>query len=429
VDNPHMRPRFAQYHGVPKASAEANVQNAMVAMHLPQTIPQVFGSTPQVAEIPDFNIRAKTYKRARLNHKIFKLSLILGIIICVVIAILGIVGLILNSKYAGRALPYTYVGELSVGGLTEAQISSVLDNRAKEVSVILKDGGLTREVPASALGVTFDTKAASQKAISGFNPFRYLDRRSLSVPTQVSDLAVDGYIRMSVADMQTKNVNASMVKDKNGISISPEINGFRTSSAYVADQLRKQLPQLDNAVINLSKATDRPSITAADLQDDVELAKRIIATNVVIEAAGQRIVPTQDQKFGWLQMDDSAGSNTHLSQAKIKEYVYSLVSKSNTEPVNEKIVTNPDGSQKIEPGENGRSVNNSEDVIAQIIRSLEAQQPVKVAFTFDEKQRVTINRNGLVLASATPTTPAGDNLSQETVLQPNQNTALSTPAQ
>lgn len=424
-----MRPRFAQYHGVPKASAEANVQNTMVAMHLPQTIPQLFGSTPQVAEIPNFNIRAKEYKKSIIYKRLLKLSIIIGISVFIIVVILASVGLILNSKYAGRALPYTYVGELAIGGLTEAQINSVLENRAKEVSVILKDGGLTREVPASALGVTFDTKIVSQKAISGFNPFKYLDRRSLSVPTQVNDLAVDGYIRMTVADMQTKNVNASMVKDKNGISISPEINGFRTSSAYVADQLREQLPQLDNAVINLSKATDRPNITAADLQDDVELAKRIIATNVVIEASGQRIVPTQDQKFGWLQMDDSAGSNTHLSQAKIKEYVYSLVPKYSTEPVNEKIVTRPDGSQYIELGKNGKVVNNSEDVIAQIIRSLEAQQPVKAAFTFDDKQHVTINRNGLILASATPSPAAGDNSSQETALQPSQSTTPSTPAQ
>lgn len=424
-----MSPRFAQYRGVQKTSAGVNVRNAMVAMHLPQTVPQLFGSTPQVAEIPDFYVRAKEYKKSIIYRRLLKISIIIGIAVSVIVVILATVGLILNSKYAGRALPYTYVGELSIGGLTEAQINSVLENRAKEVSVILKDGGLTREVPASSLGVTFDTKSASKKAITGFNPFKYLDRRSLTVPTQVNDLAVDGYIRMSVADMQTKNVNASMVKDKNGVSVKPEINGFRTSSAYVADQLRKQLPQLDNAVINLSKATDRPNITAADLQDDVELAKRIIATNVVIDADGQRIVPTQDQKFGWLQMDDPAGSNTHLSQAKIKEYVYSLVPKYNTEPVNEKIVTRPDGSQYIELGKNGHIVNNSEDVIAQIIRSLEAQQPLKVAFTFDEKEHVKINRNGLILAKANPVPVASDSTPQDSTVQTPTSPVASAPAQ
>lgn len=410
MDNPQKSPRFARYHGAQPVSASAVLGKPMVATHTPQKVPQLFGSTPQPAEIPDFRVRAKAYKKAFLKHRLFKVSIIAGIILAVIVLLLGSVGFVLNSKYSGRALPYTYVGEISIGGLTQEQIKSTLDKRAQNLNITLQEGGLTREVSASAIGVNFDTEYASKNAITGFNPFSYLNKRSIEVPVNVNPLTVDGYIRMQVTGMQTKNQNAKIVKNKNSFSVVPELNGFRTSSAYVVDQLKQQLSSMSDTTISLTAATDRPTVTAADLQDDLDVAKKLVSTKIAINANNNVVYPSEDQKFNWLEVVEAtgaSGASLQFSEAKIRAYVYELAQKQNSEPKNESIETKPDGSQYIKPGQNGKTVNNADDVAKQILNSLTAQQPAKIAFTFDEKAFNAVNRNGLILATATPK-PAED---------------------
>jgi hypothetical protein len=342
---------------------------------------------PQVVRpygVPDFAAGAKTYRRSQLKGKAIKIAIIFGISILLLVAILGAIGYVLNQRYAGRALPYTYVGEISIGGLTQPEIKAVLDKRAKDISVTLKEAGLTREVPISAFGANFDTQKASESAITGFNPFGYLTKRSFSVPVDVNELYIDGYLRMNVADMQTDAKNAEIVKAKKELVIVPEIVGFRTSTAYVVDQLRKQLPTLDDPVINLSTATDRPTITQADLQDDIDTARKLVSTKVGVRVYNSIITPTEEQKLSWLEIKEVPNSTEvqiQFSQSKVREYVFELAKKYTTEPENELLITNADGTKALQPGKKGNQIINVDEVASGLFRALSGQQAQVIAFT------------------------------------------------
>jgi hypothetical protein len=365
---------------------------------------------PQVVRpygVPDFAAGAKTYRRSQLKGKAIKVAIIFGVSILLLIVILGAIGYALNQRYAGRALPYTYVGDISIGGLTQPQIKAVLDKRSKEITVTLKDAGLTREVPASAFGATFDTQKASESAITGFNPFGYLTKRSFSVPVEVNERYVDGYIRLNVADKQTDAENATIVKAKKELVIVPETVGFRTSTAYVTEQLRKQLPTLDDPVINLTTATDRPNITQADLQDDIDTARKLIATGVGVKVYNTVIKPTEEQKLSWLEIKEVPNSTEvqiQFSQSKVREYVFELAKKYTAEPENEQIITNADGTKTLQPGKKGNQILNVDEVASSLFRALSSQQAQVIAFTMSATDYQKVDPAQVPQQPASPTT-------------------------
>jgi vancomycin resistance protein YoaR len=376
---------------------------------------------PQIVRpysVPDFAAGAKTYRRSQLKGKAIKIAIIFGISILLLILALGVIGYVLNQRYAGRALPYTYVGDISIGGLTQPEIKAVLDKRASEIRVTLKEGGLTREVPVNTFGANFDTQKASESAITGFNPFGYLTKRSFVVPVEINENYVDGYIRLNVANMQTDAENATIVKSKKELVIVPETIGFRTSSAYVAEQLKEQLPSLDDPVINLSTATDRPAITQADLQDDIETAQKLIATKAGVKVYNTIITPTEEQKLSWLEIKEVPNSTEvqiQFSQSKVREYIFELAKKYTTDPENEQLVTNPDGTKTVQPGKKGTQISNIDEVATSLFRALSGQQAQVIAFTMSATDYQKVDPSLVSLQPTALTTPDVDDAGQNPV--------------
>jgi hypothetical protein len=389
VDNP-QRPRLSVYqHIYSSASANSQMNMSAVVSDMPLVPNKTFGPFRPGAHPEVFEQNAKAFRRSRVKGKFIKIFLIIAIVVLLIVAVLGSIGYALNNKYKGRALPYTYVGTLSVGGLTQPEIKTALDNKAKEVRVTLVEAGLTRDVPVSVFGAQFDTQKASEQAITGFNPFSYLQKRVFSVPAEVDERFIDGFIRMYVADKQTKSENAQIIKQKKGLAIVPEITGFRTNTDYVAQQLREQLPKLEDPVVNLSSVTDKPSITAADLAGDIETAKKLIATQAGIKVYNSIIKPKEDVKLGWLDIKEVPGTSTvqiMFSKTKVRDFVYEQAKKYSNEKEDEQIITNADGTQSIKPGKNGQKVKNLDEVADKFylaLMNLYSKMDV-IAFEFEQ---------------------------------------------
>lgn len=418
MDNPHLSPRLSAYQRTFAQSALSRESNASVVADMP-----VVPHRPQRAPV-DFAARAKAYRRSQIKHKALKGVMVFGIVILLIVLALGVIGYVLNERYAGRALPYTYVGDISIGGLTQPEIKAALDKRAEEIRVTLTEGGLVRDVPISEFGPQFDTQKASEQAITGFNPFSYLTKRSFSVSVQVNERYVDGYLRMHVAPTQTDAENAEIVKAKKELVIVPETYGFRTNTKYVTEQLNKQLATLQDPTVSLSAVTDRPAITQADLQDDIDTARRLIATSVGIKAYNTIIRPSEDQKLAWLEIQQIPGTNEvqlQFSQTKVREYVFEAAKKYNKEAVAEQIVTNPDGTAAVKTGTAGSSVANIDDVANAFYQALTNQRAEVIAFTITPIDYQKVDRAQLPVTQTT--------LTAASTVAPNGTISQATPPQ
>ena len=418
MDNPHYRPRLSTYrHAFAQPALSPNIQPSVTTVVDTPVLPQQPQPTPV-----DFAAQAKVYKRKHLKQSMLKGLFVFGCVLLAVLILIAALGYYLNQRYAGRALPYTYIGSISIGGLTQAEIKTALDNRAQDLQVTFTEGGLTRTVSASDLGADFNTQKASEQAITGFNPFSYLTKRTLTVPVDVNERYVDGYLRLHVAALQTGVENAQIIKAKKELVIVPETYGFRTNTKYVTEQLNQQLATLQDPTVNLSAVTDRPTITKADLQDDIDTARRLIASNVGVQAYNTVIRPSEDQKLAWLEIQQIPGTNEvqlQFSQAKVREYVFEASKKYNTEPVAEQLVMNPDGTSTVKAGTLGSKVANIDDVASALYRALSSQRSEVIAFTITPIDYQKIDRALVPITQAT-TTAATTTAQPGSVSQANQ---------
>jgi hypothetical protein len=335
----------------------------------------------------DFVSGAQAYKKHRSRAGAFRGLKVAASISGVTIIVLGAFGFWLNHTYAGRALPFSYVGDVSVGGLTQPQIKSALDAHVKELKVTFIDGGLTRTVPASAFGATFDTDTASKQIIPDFNPFAFLDRRSISVPVKVNDYQIDGYMRLNIHPGQTKPSDAQIVKDKIKLVVKPQVQGFRSDPQFVASQVRLALAGLQSAVINVNAVTLKPKIAEADLTDDVIKANKLLGTNVTIAYGKSMNIVTPAQKLAWVEFDSANSAKDvqfNFSRSLVRQFVVDLAKKYQAPAVAPVASTDPSAAPApVTPNE---VIDNIEEVTDAIVAGLNSGQATASKFVASKSQ-------------------------------------------
>lgn len=353
----------------------------------------------------DFAAGAKAYKKERSRSGIFRGLKVAATIGMVTVFTLGGFGYWLNHKYAGRALPFSYVGGISVGGLNQSQIKQALDERTKELKVTLVDGGFTRTVPASTFGAQFDTETASKQIIPAFNPFAFLDRRSVDVPVKIKDYQVDGYMRINVHPSQTKASNATLVKDKNKLVVKQQVMGFQSDPTFVADSVKRGLASLKDPVINLNAVTLKPKIAAADLNDDVAKANKLLGTNITIAYGRSMNVITPAQKLAWIQFDTTNSTKDvqiNFSRNLIRQYVVDLAKRYQAPAPVLPAVASTDPSATAAPVTPESPIDNIEQVTDAIVAGLNNGQATASKFVASKsvtEQPVSVRRTNPIVAT------------------------------
>lgn len=348
----HLMPAYAstsvttsQYVASSAISVEATTVPTAVS------VPSIANDAPKNI---DFALGAKAHKK-----QIYKKSLARGlaISIAVVIAFAGVVaagGLFVNKKYQNKSLPFSYIGELSIGGLTEAQIKEALDLKVSQMSITFVDGGLKRTVPLSQFAAKVDTAAlANQATHTKFSPFSYLNKHRYEASVSLNERLVEGYVAMNINQTKTPSANAKLVIEKNKIKIQPETQGFRTNPQFVIDRIKSQLSNLSVSTVNVNLATIRPTVYATDLEDDLARANGLVNTPIALTYGKTTIKPTADEKMSWIQMNNAPGAegtiNISFNKSLIRQYVITQATKfqsatgANLANVNEAVLTTQKG--------------------------------------------------------------------------------------
>jgi hypothetical protein len=399
VDKSHG-PRITTYQSNIGGVTATNGNFGYVGM--PQTTHRNYNSGSSATE-DEFKARAKQFKRSQIKARLLKKLAIFGIFVAVVVVILAIIGLVLNNRYAGRALPYSYIGDISIGGLTEAEIKAVLDKKANKTVITLTEGGLTRYVKPIEFSAKFNTEQASKDAMVGFNPFNYLTKREFNVPVSIEEKQVDGYIRLHVADKQTNAENADIIKQGKEIVIKPEVQGFRTSTTYVTKEIEKQLSLMKNPVVSLSAEYDRPDITSEDLKDDLKRASDLVNTDIALKVFNTKIAPKTEDKINWLSIKKVQNTNDvviEFDQTKVREYVFGIAQKYNKQKVDETLAINEQGQQYIKAGSKGQQVKDIDKIASEFYSALTSAKGALIALEFEytdyaivDRQLLTVNND------------------------------------
>ena len=279
----------------------------------------------------DFALGAKAYKRRVLREALLRGFAVSVYVLAGFACVLAAGGFYVNHKYSGRALPFTYVGDISIGGLGQDQIKSALDARASDMQITFIDGGLVRHVPASQFSAKFDTATIAQEATHRkFNPFAYLNKHRYEASVTINERQIDGYVTTTINSTKTASENAKLVIDKKKLKIMPETQGFRTNPQFVVDRIKVALATMANPVINVNMVSLKPDVYATDLEDDLARANTLLNSTVALQYGRTTIKPSYEDKLAWLQITETPNTDNvsvTFSKPLVRQYVIAQANK------------------------------------------------------------------------------------------------------
>ncbi len=358
--------------------------------------------TSSSSGVVKFASNAKIYKRKALARRVYNVLLAVTVVLVLFVALLGVVGFYLNSKYVGKALPFAKIGNLSVGGMDRAQITELLNETSSNLTVTFNDGGLSWTVPVSEFNPKYDFNSAIDQTIAKrFNPYTFLTKTQVPVGVEVNERHVEGFLRQNITSMQTRSEDAYLMKGTDSVVVKPEVLGFSANAAHVSKKMNEALAQLSESNIKLNSVGVKPNIYSADLQPELTKANNLLNTNVSVRYNGAVVYPSKKDKLTWLeitQVPGSAGYNFDFSKSKIREFVVALAVKYQ-KPVK---VEQPDN--KENPA--GYSVptvviNNVEQVTDQIYSGLKNNRSTVAIFTKDNSVKRSVPGTSVAGASTT----------------------------
>lgn len=324
-----LAPAFATSTAQPHIVHASTVSGSTVPVTVP--VPATAELTPAEKKHIDFTAGAKAHKRRVMREGVLQGFAVSIYILAGFACILAAGGFYVNHKYEGRSLPFTYVGDMSIGGLNEQQIKAGLDARASDMQITFVDGGLVRHVPASQFSAKFDTAAIAYQATHRkFNPFSYLNKHRYDAPVTINERQVNGYVTTTINSTKTASENARLIIEKKKLKIMPETQGFRTNPQFVADRIKVALTTMTNPVINVNAVTIKPDVYATDLEDDLARANTLLNAAVALQYGKTTIKPTFDEKLTWLQISEAPNAdnvNLSFSKSLVRQYVITQANK------------------------------------------------------------------------------------------------------
>jgi len=391
VDIDFARPRFR---------AVSRINLAADSSHVAKESPSV-----AIADVPtnksfiltpkkiDYTTGAKAYKKKRRANNLYNY-------VCKALFVFGFFGIILvagglfiNHKFQGRALPLTYIGDISIGGMTKQQIKKTLDDQFGNMMITFVDGGLVRRVPINQLHITLDTGAVSEQAVpKRINPFSYLNWQRFEVPVNINDRIIAGYVQTQFNSSQTKSEDAQLVIEKNKLKVNGELVGFQTDPKNVVQQIKYSLARASEPNINVNVVTLKPKVIATDLTDDFNRANSLLQTPITIKYGYANFRPTLKQKMAWLELTHVPGStyvSIDFSKGLIRNYILDQVKRMHGYQY--KTATNSNSSTQLQ--QNSFAIDNIDEVATAVVNSLKTGIAVDQKLSVRNIDNKTISTN------------------------------------
>lgn len=239
---------------------------------------------------------------------------------------------------------------MNLGGLTRAEARDKLAKQAESYEVKLQVGDKAYALKPADLGVIYDVNTTLSDAyLQGrehwYAPVALLQdqpnqtaRYSYSMSQEKQRQLVDTV----VSESGRAPVDASIVISDGKPQVKAEESGLSLSKDEVTAALDEHITSLNTQSISLKPKVQQARIRSQHLTPAVEQTKQLLAVPVTITYQGQVFQPTPAQMGGWISYDKSAsdqqpGLTPKVNLDGVKNYLQSVATKVNQNPVNRKI--------------------------------------------------------------------------------------------
>lgn len=306
-------------------------------------------------------------------------------------------GFAYSSHYDTVALPGVSVAGMPVTGHSAEQIASMVDARAKDVTVAITVDTETVSAPLADLGVVVDGQATASQAMAGNASF-ISKLEALFSSTEVSPVVtVDRVKLQSYADTLARKAGPVVVNA--GVVLDQESNTFRATEAVAGTGLdvdalsgvvEEAARVLSSTTTTAVVQTVEPTITTEEAQEMVQAAQSLAGLEVSISDGIDEFTADAATRAAWVAVPVSADGKSLekpvIDEEKFRAWVAKTAEESNVEP--KPGINNVDANGKVlveaRKGVKGYKVNNADAVVKEALASLRDGKSFAGDFDYDE---------------------------------------------
>lgn len=296
------------------------------------------------------------------------------------------------KQFEGKALPGTQVLGHDVSGKNVEEITALLAQQKTGVTVTVKAGDSTSEVPLEELGGSIDAKATAERALERDNSMGSLVSAALQGTTTVDPVVTvdtertEAYAKSLVPQDEASAVNASITQNEDSKEFT--VNDARPGkgvdpTAFVAD-VKKNAPALKNFTVVQEITTVTPDLSTEDAQAALDKVSGMTGSSIVVNGPKRSYEVTKNDRLHFITVQPNKAGDAFdvtLKQDEIDAYLQTIA--------NEIEVTKKDGVTEVTPDgkktvvsdkQDGVSITNKKDVSEKVTAAIRDGKNLEVTY-------------------------------------------------
>ena len=318
------------------------------------------------------------------THHSHKQRLLLGVFAVAFAAAALQIGL--TAAFNGRFMPGVKVASVSIGGMTRPEAQEVLKNKADSYRLKLKVDGKSYNLKPEEAGASYNLNATLDQAYlvgrsSKFVPaglYESLNEGEMSYSYSIDQKVQQQLVEKLVTSSGKPPVDASIAFENGNPVVKPDENGAAINPADLIEAIEAQISITDDGVLEMQPRVQAARIKAADVKPAIEKTKEILAVPITITYQGKTFKPTTAQISEWIRYgkttgDEKPGLITKVNPDGVKNFLQSVATAINVNPVNRKIRVQNGESTETQAGKEGLQLD-QDALTSQIVGALGANK-------------------------------------------------------
>lgn len=306
-------------------------------------------------------------------------ALLVGVGLAIVAGLGGVT--VLGATKQEVILPGTRIGDIALGGLTQAAASELLKTRADEFTtlevqiddqvypVTLADWGI-RILPDETAASAFALGNADNPLVAGWNRIRSFFRAlRLSATLSVDSVRVAEQAEAIALLASLTEKDARLIWQNGGWQVEPSVPGATIASDVIQEVVLRAVSDMRTTTARMATLPVVPQVSTAEAESLLVIAEARTKEPINLSADGELVVVDPGQLAAWTEVvatgqTGSSPVTLRLNQVQVEAFVKALAGRFDQEPVDATVVFRDGVVQVTQESRNGRKLDTETTVAA-----------------------------------------------------------------
>lgn len=299
---------------------------------------------------------------------------------------LGGAGTAYAAHYQDRALPGSTVAGVDVAGMTRAELTAAVRQRAEALRVTVEADGATRSVDPADVGYRVDVDATVDAVLAADHRTWSSYARSLVSHHDVAAVVTtdDAAVQRAVAGLvgeageKGRDAQVRLASSKKSFTVVPAVPGRTVDPASFQDVLERAARAMEPTTAHVDLVERTPAVTTAEAEKAAAAANAVVRTPVSISDGSEKHAASAARKASWVTVpttSDGIGA-PEVDSAKVRAWVDAVAADAKRSPTTGLRYVDADGAVRrvVTEAVDGRTAKDTGALAEKVLAALGAHE-------------------------------------------------------